>query len=108
MLLDFEKAVINANRNTFSNIDVNVYFFSFSLNLWKHIQQLGLQGCYLNDHKFLLATLSFVSLNYVIKAFYLLMDQFCSEYRDEEDQLMECYKELRNFEETTHAGNLYF
>ena len=56
----------------------------------------------------MLATLSFVSLNYVIKAFYLLMDQFCSEYRDEEDQLMECYKELRNFEETTHAGNLYF
>ena len=56
----------------------------------------------------MLATLSFVSLNYVIKAFYLLMDQYRLEYGDEEDQLMECYKELRNFEETTHAGNIYF
>ena len=36
------------------------------------------------------------------------MDQFRSEYRDDDDQLMECYKELRNFEETPHAGHLYF
>ena len=56
----------------------------------------------------MLPTLSFVSLNYVIKAFYLLMDQFRSEYGDEEGQLMQCCKELRNLEETPHAGHLYF
>ena len=40
MILDLEKAALNATRNTLNtrnNVDVSGCFFSFSSNLWNHI-----------------------------------------------------------------------
>ena len=92
-MFDFKKAAINAAENFFENVEVSCYFFHLSSNIWKQIQNNGLQERYVEDAEFALhmcmvAALAFVPQQDVISSFSLLCDQICLTYRDDADWVL--------------------
>ena len=80
MMFDFEKAAISSAENVFENVEVNCCFFHLSSNIWKQIQNNGLQERYVEDVEFALhmgmvAVLAFVPPQDVITSFDSLWDQ---------------------------------
>ena len=54
MMFDFEKAAINVAENVFESVEVSCCFFHLSSNIWKQIQNNGLQERYVEDAEFAL------------------------------------------------------
>ena len=80
ILLDFKLAALNSVRQVYPNTELKGCFYHFSSNIWKHIQNLGLQNHYQDDENFvlwlrLLSTLALVPPNDVIHYFELLIDE---------------------------------
>lgn len=79
VMLDFEKAAINAVKYSFPESQVHGCFFHFGQNVWRHIQSLGLQTQYKKcpvfamNLKYLLA-LAFVPVEKVFEAFGLISE----------------------------------
>ena len=76
-LIDFEVAIKNALEAVFPGVDVAGCYFHFTRNIWKRIQQNGLQARYQQDPAFVLdvrmiAALAFVPGNDVDRVFALL------------------------------------
>lgn len=80
VMTDFELAIINAVRQTFIDISVNTCFFHFSQNLYRKIQELGLQASYnsadpgVRDYTHMTAALAFVPVGDVGRMFSLLRE----------------------------------
>lgn len=79
IMVDFEKAAINAASNIFQKADLHGCFFHFGQCVWRHIQSVGLQQMYNNDDQFAwhmkhLIALAFVPVTNVIVAFETLAD----------------------------------
>ena len=94
MMLDFERGAISAAQNTFENVPISCCFFHFSSNIWKHVQQFGLQERYRNDQEFALhmrmfGALAFVPPDDVIESFTLLSDRIQMEYGDNINQIVD-------------------
>lgn len=73
-MIDFELAAINAINMMFEGITVSGCFFHLEKNMWRHVQQFGLQTRYNNDSEFavnlrMLAALAFVPVVDVIRAY---------------------------------------
>lgn len=79
VMLDFEKASVNAFHSSFPSIEIRGCFFHFSQSLWRKIQSAGLQTRYSEDADFSLeirklAALAFVPEVDVIDCFNIIMD----------------------------------
>ena len=82
ILIDFEIAAINAIRTQIPLIQVYGCFFHLCSNIWKHIQDSGLQGRYIAEvdfalHLRMIGALAFVPPNDVVASFDELVDEIC-------------------------------
>lgn len=102
-MVDFEQAAINALNTQFEGVIVSGCFFHLEKNMWKHIQQIGLQTRYNNDIEFavnlrMLAALAFVPVNDVIRAYELIVSSVFWMENDENDANSEKQQYLNYFE----------
>ena len=54
ILMDFQRAALNSVFQVYPNTEFKGCFYHFSSNVWKHIQNLGLQNHYQDDENFAL------------------------------------------------------
>ena len=54
IFIDFERGAISAIQAVFANANVNGCFFHFCFNVWKYIQNVGLQVRYVEEPEFVL------------------------------------------------------
>ena len=52
--MDFERAALNSVGQVYPNTEFKGCFYHFSSNVWKHIQNFGLQNHYQDDENFAL------------------------------------------------------
>lgn len=102
-MVDFEMASINAFNKTFEGITVSGCFFHLEKNMWKHIQQIGLQMRYNNDSEFavslrMLAALAFLPVDDVIRAYESIVSSDFWADNDEIDANSEKQQFLNYFE----------
>lgn len=76
--LDFEKAVMNVIAESFPNAEIHGCNFHLCQNVWRHVQEVGLQTIYASDDEFaqnikMLTALAYVPVDRVIEAFDELM-----------------------------------
>lgn len=106
ILMDFERAAINAARLLFETSQITGCYFHFSGSLWKHIQENGLQKRYAEDAMFALNILMFLALaflpiDHIENAFdELIKTEFC---RD--DESLDLNDEMQAF--ITYFENTY-
>lgn len=72
--IDFEKAAIIAIQKVFPNASIHGCNFHLGQNLWRHVQQVGLQARYSDDPDFahnlrLVFALAFIPIDDVADAF---------------------------------------
>ena len=87
ILMNFQRAALNFVRQVYPNTEIKGCFYHFSSNIWKHIQNFGLQNPYHNDENFalwlrMLSAIAFVPSN-VIRYFELLIDEIRSNFNNE-------------------------
>ena len=100
LLVDYEKAAINAVQNINNRIQVKSSFYHLSSNVWKRIQQFGLQQRYNDDQdqefalnlRMLCAT-AFLPPAQVIEGFENLAGNLRNLYDDEVDELLEYFED---------------
>lgn len=102
-MVDFELAAINAINQNFEDVSVSGCFFHLEKNMWKHIQQIGLQTRYNNDSEFavslrMLAALAFVPVNDVIRAYEAIVSSDFWLDNDDNDANSEKQQFLNYFE----------
>ncbi|XP_057323660.1 uncharacterized protein LOC130666560, partial [Microplitis mediator] len=105
LMVDFEKAFLEAFKEVYSGVQVNGCNFHFTKCVWKHVQKYGHQKKYNEDIKFsmnirLLMALAFVPSEDVIAAFEEIVS---SEYYD---QNSDCFEELLEYFELTWIGKV--
>lgn len=99
VMLDFEKQAMLSVQAVFKDANVHGCFFHFAQNVWRHIQDVGLQEIYASDADVafnirLLIALAFVPPNHVIAAYDELIgidfynEETESEYKDEIQALL--------------------
>ncbi|XP_025191560.1 uncharacterized protein LOC112591837 [Melanaphis sacchari] len=103
IMVDFEKAAINAIQSVFTNTSVRGCFFHLSQSVWRRLQNLVFQRRYIEDSEFalqvrMMAALSFVPEEDVENAWNELLD---SELLNEE-----ILTPLPNYFEDTWIGRL--
>ncbi|KAL4131605.1 hypothetical protein QTP88_008898 [Uroleucon formosanum] len=106
IMMDFEKAAMNAVKSEFPNTSINGCFFHLSQCIWRHLQEAGLQKNYIQDSEFalhirMLPALAFVPQNKVIKDYEKLLD---SEYFSENEELL---MTIIDYFEGTWIGRLH-
>ena len=74
ILIDFERGAINAIQAVFANANVKACFFHPCFNVWKHVQNAGLQVGYVEETEFalqlrMLTALAFLPPQGVIRGF---------------------------------------
>ena len=105
ILMDFERAALNSVGQVYPNTEFKGCFYHFSSNIWKHIQNLGLQNPYQDDENFalwlrMLSPLVFIPPNDVIHYFELLIDEIRNNFSDE-------FNDLMDYSEDAYIG-IYF
>ena len=96
MMFDFKNAAIIGAENVFENAEVSCCFFHLSSNIWKQIQNNGLQERCVEDAEFALhmqmvAALAFLPSHDVIASFDLLCDQIRLTYGDDADRVFDYF-----------------
>ena len=94
ILVELKQAASNSVLQVYPNNKLKGCFYHFSSNIWKHIQNLGLQNHYQDDENFalwfcMLFALAFVPPNDIIHYFELLIDEICNNFNDECDDLID-------------------
>ncbi|XP_025407409.1 uncharacterized protein LOC112681362 [Sipha flava] len=105
IMVDFEKAAMNAISKYFPGTKIRGCFFHFTQSVWRHVQQTGLQQQYIEDSEFalqirMMTALSFVPLYDVEQAFNDLMD---TNYYTTHEELL---TPLTNYFEDTWIGRV--
>ncbi|XP_060882085.1 uncharacterized protein LOC132953747 [Metopolophium dirhodum] len=105
IMVDFEKAAINAIQSVFTNTSVRGCFFHLSQSIWRRLQNLGFQKRYMEDSEFalqirMMAALSFVPEQDVENAWNELLD---SEFYSLNEEIL---TPLTNYFEDTWIGRL--
>jgi hypothetical protein len=98
VLLDFEKAAINAIRHVNGGITIKGCFFHLSSNVWKHIRENGHQPRYMEDPEFalnlrMICALAFLPPDVVVEGFESLCDLLREAYDDQIDDLLEYFED---------------
>ena len=97
ILIDFEWAALNSVGQVYPNTEFKGCFYHFSSNIWKHIQNLGLQNHYQDDENFALwlrmfSALAFIPTNDVTHYFELPIDEIRNNSNDECDDLIDYFE----------------
>lgn len=106
--VDFEQAAIKAIREVFAETLIHGCFFHYGQNIWKHIQQVGLQSKYAEDPDFamhfrLILALPFVPIEDVEAAFdEIISSDFFKE--NEESAFNTHIQTFLNYFESTYIG----
>ncbi|XP_022160646.1 uncharacterized protein LOC111032207 [Myzus persicae] len=105
IMVDFEKAAINAIQSVFTNTSVRGCFFHLSQSIWRRLQNLGFQNRYMEDSEFalqirMMAALTFVPEEDVENAWNELLD---SEFYSLNEEIL---TPLTNYFEDTWIGRL--
>ena len=115
MTFDFKKAAINAAENVFENAEISCCFFHLSSNIWKQIQNNGLQERYVEDVEFapymrMVVALAFVPPQDVITSFDLLCDKIRLTYGDDADRILGYFEDnyIRRFRANAQRRALIF
>ena len=87
ILLDFEKAAINAAGRIFTGAEIKCCFFHLSQNIFRQVQENGLQNRYRDDAEFALgvrmvAATAFVPVDQIVDAYEQLQQHLDDEYDD--------------------------
>lgn len=109
VILDFEKAAINAVQTVFDGSNVRCCFFHFTQNVWRHVQDVGLQSIYSDNIDFaihikMLMALALVPVEDVVSVFETLaespfwQDNPAAEFNKEKQSLL-------NYIESTYIGS---
>ena len=98
IVMNFERAALNSVHQLYSNTVLKGCFYHLSSNMWKHIQNLGLQNHYQDDENFvlwlrILSAVTFVPPNDVIRYFELLIDKIRNNFNDECDYLIDYFED---------------
>lgn len=98
ILVDFERACINAVAQLDPNIDIKGCFYHLSSNVWKHIQQFGYQQRYNDDQEFALHTrmicaVAFLPPDDVVEGFEQLADLIRETYDNQMDDILEYFED---------------
>ena len=98
ILVDFERATINAIQPLNGNIDVKGCFYHLSSNIWKKIQHLGFQERFQNEADFairlkMLAATAFLPPAQVINGFEELTNYLRDHYGEEIEDLLEYFQD---------------
>ena len=98
VLVDFERGAINAIQAINNQVDVKGCFYHLSSNIWKHIQNLGLQQRYNDDQEFavnlrMLCALAFLPPAHVIQGFDDLADHIRQNYNQDVDELLDYFED---------------
>lgn len=98
ILVDFERAAINALSNLQPQLEIKGCFYHLCANIWKHIQSLGLQMRYNEEPEFalhlrMLSALAFVPPQNVEDGFDALTDFIRNIYNNEIDDLLEYFED---------------
>ena len=94
ILDDFERAAISSILNLNPQIEVKGCFYHFSSNVWKRIQNVGLQQRYNNDQELasqlrMWSAIAFLPPADVIQDFEELVDEIRNIYNGEVDELLD-------------------
>lgn len=107
-MFDFEIAAIKAAASNFEEAKLHGCFFHFTQNIWRHIQELGLQSKNTNDDKFahwmkMLMALAFVPTCDIVTVFEkLLLTVFWLD--NEQNELNAEKQALLQYFESTYIG----
>ena len=98
VLVDFERAVINAFHLIDETIDMKGCFYHLSSNIWKKVQHSGLQQRYSEDQEFalhtrMLSAVAFMPPDNVIAGFEELSDMIRDTYQGAMDELLDYFEE---------------
>ena len=96
--MESERAALNSVCQVYPNTELKRCFYRFSSNIWKHIQNLGLQNPYQGDENFplwlrMLSALAFVPPNDAIRYFELMIDEIRNNFNDECDDLIDYFED---------------
>ncbi|XP_072377879.1 uncharacterized protein [Diabrotica undecimpunctata] len=105
IMMDFERAAMNAAQTEFPNVRIRGCFFHFSQCMWRHIQSAGLQRRYIENPDFALhlrqlTALAFVPDNHVVRVYEELLN---SDFYTQNEELL---VPLINYFEDTWVGRL--
>ena len=97
ILMDSEWAGSNSVHQVYPNTEFKGCFYHISSNMWKHIQNLGLQSHYQGDKNFALwlrmfSALAFIPPNDVMRYFELLIDEIRNNFNDECNNLINYFE----------------
>lgn len=98
ILVDFEKAAINAIQHFNDNITIKGCFYHLSKNVWKRIQANGYQQRYMEDAEFALKSrmvcaLAFLPPDDVVEGFEQLCRVIRGVYDDQLDDLLDYFED---------------
>ena len=102
IMLDFERAAINAVSQYIPDAELQGCFFHFGQAIWRHIQPYGLQQCYQNEEEFAVVVKQFQALAFVpsidvIPCYEELIDSLSN-------QLVDDFSEFLHYFEKTWIG----
>ena len=102
IMIDYERAALNALTQNFPNTEIQGCFFHFVQSIWRHIQAHGLQQRYQNDEEFAIIleqfrALAFVSTIDVIPCYEELVSSLS-------DELVDDLHDFLNYFERTWIG----
>ncbi|XP_072397919.1 uncharacterized protein [Diabrotica undecimpunctata] len=105
IMMDFERAAMNAAQTEFPNVRIRGCFFHFSQCMWRHIQSAGLQRRNIENPDFALhlrqlTALAFVPDNHVVRVYEELLN---SDFYTQNEELL---VPLINYFEDTWIGRL--
>ena len=89
--MELKQAALNSVLQVYPNTKLKGCFYHFPSNMWKHIQNLGLQNHYQNDKNFALWLCMLSALALVIHYFELLIDEIFNNFNDLIDYIEDNY-----------------
>ena len=98
ILVDFERSAINALHNLNQQLEIKFCFYHLCSNVWKHIQNLGMQVRYDQDQEFalhlkMICALAFFPPDDVINGFDDLCNEIRNTFNGDADDLLEYFED---------------
>ena len=98
ILIDFERSALNAFNNVKPQVEKKGCFYHFCANVWKHIQNFGLQHLYNMNQEFainlrMLCALAFIPPPEVTNGFDTVRGLIRNNFRDEADDVLDYFED---------------
>ena len=97
-MIDFEGSALNALNNVKPQVEKKGCFYHFCANVWKHIQNFGLQHLYNVNQEFainlrMLCALAFIPPPEVTNGFDTVCGLIRNNFRDEADDVLDYFED---------------